>query len=114
MNRKNVLFAAIAAALAGQAFAQDPAAWRNDFVSTMSREAVQAELVAFKKAGVNPWSGLYDPLKYFTPRLSREAVTADYIAARAEVAALMGEDSGSVWLSAAGPRTDSGTLASAR
>jgi len=114
MNRKNVLFALIVAALAGQAFAQDPAAPRDDFVSSMSREAVQAELAAFKKAGVNPWSGAYDPLKYFTSTLSREAVSADYIASRAEVAALMGEDSGSVWLAAAGPRTVSDTLASTR
>ncbi len=43
MNRKNVLFALIVGALAGQAFAQDPAMPRNDFVSTMSREAVEAE-----------------------------------------------------------------------
>jgi hypothetical protein len=114
MNRKNVLFALIAAALAGQAFAQDPAAFRYDFVSTMSPEAVQAEFAAFKKAGVNPWSGAYDPLKYFASKLSREAVSADYIALRAEVAALTGEDSGSAWLAVAGTRTVSDTLASAR
>jgi hypothetical protein len=64
--------------------------------------------------GVNPWSGAYNPLNYFTSTLSREAVSADYIASRAEVAALMGEDSGSVWLAAAEPKTVSDTLASTR
>lgn len=114
MHRKNVLFAVIAAALAGQSLAQDPAAWRNDFVSTMSPESVQAEFVAFKKAGVNPWSGTYDPLKYFTSTRSRDAVSADYAALRAEVAALTGEDSGSASMTVAGFRGTGAALASSR
>jgi hypothetical protein len=95
MNRKIRFLAIAAAALAAQAFAESPTVLTDDFVSTASREAVQAELAAFKTAGVNPWSSAYDPLQNFASTRSRASVTADYIAARAEVAATMGEDSGS-------------------
>jgi hypothetical protein len=95
MNRKIRFLAIAAAALAAPAFAESPTVVTDDFVSTASREAVQSELVAFKATGINPWSSSYDPLKYFASTRSRASVIADYIAARAEVAATMGEDSGS-------------------
>ena len=113
MNRK-IVSALVMAAAAGSAFAQDPAAFKDNFVSTMSPEAVQAEFVAFKKSGVNPWSGLYDPLKSFASTKSRAEVTADYIAARGEVAAVTSEDSGSTWLPTAGHRGVSDTLTGLR
>lgn len=113
MNRKTVSILVIAAA-AGIAYAQDPAAPRDDFVSTMTTEAVQAELVAFRQSGVNPWSGLYDPLKLFVSKSTRPEVTAGYVAARASVAALMGEDSGSSWLAGAGAPVQGDTLAGVR
>jgi len=91
MNRKTFFFAVIAAALAGLAVAETPAVLQDDFVSVQSREAVQAELVAFRKAGVNPWSGTYDPLKYFVSVRSREAVTAEHMAATST------DDSGAGW-----------------
>ncbi|MBC5764936.1 DUF4148 domain-containing protein [Ramlibacter albus] len=114
MNRK-AIFAVIAAAFAGSAAAQAPEAFKDDFVSTLTRQQVQGDLIAFKKAGVNPWSGTYEPLKYFKSTRSRDDVTAEYIAARAEVAAATAEDSGS---SARRPvaidRAVSDTLAAAR
>jgi hypothetical protein len=113
MNRKIVSVLVMAAA-AGFAFAQDPAAFKDNFVSTMSPEGVQAEFVAFKKSGVNPWSGLYDPLKSFASAKSRAELTADYMAARGEVAALTSEDSGSTWPATAGHQGASNTLAGIR
>lgn len=100
MNRKTVSILVIAAA-AGTAFAQDPAQPRDNFVPSLTSEAVQAELMAFKKSGVNPWSGTYDPLKAFASKYTRDEVTTGYIAVRALVSALTGEDSGSALL--AGP-----------
>lgn len=102
MNRKTVSVLVIAAAAASTGFAQDPAAPKDNFVSTMTTQAVQAELVAFKKSGVNPWSGLYDPLKSFASKYTRDEVTTGYIKVRASVIALTGEDSGSVWLASGG------------
>jgi hypothetical protein len=80
----------------------------DNFVSTRSRADVQAELVAYKQAGVNPWSIQYNPLRQFKSTATRAEVTAAYIAARDEVAALHGEDSGSSYL-AQGPRTPAST-----
>lgn len=114
MKLQTVLFGLMAAAMAGHAAAELPLELRQDFVSTRSSEAVQAELFAFKKAGVNPWSGTYDPLKYFVSTRTREAVTAEYIAARDEVAAMNGEDSGSAYRAVATRGAVSDTLAAAR
>lgn len=113
MNRKTVSILVIAAA-ASTAYAQDPAAARDDFVSTMKPEAVQAELMAFKKSGVNPWSGLYDPLKSFVSKYTRAEVTTGYIAVRGLVTALTGEDSGSTWLAGAREPAQGDTTASIR
>ena len=59
---------------------------------------VQAELAAYKQAGVNPWSTQYNPLRSFRSATTREAVTAEYIASRDVVRELNGEDSGSTYL----------------
>jgi hypothetical protein len=94
------LIATAAASLSTPAAAQTaaPQGWQpsdTGFVSTKTVEAVQAELFAFKKAGVNPWSGTYDPLKYFVSSRTRASVTAEYLASRDDVAAMNAEDSGS-------------------
>ena len=102
MNRNIASIHAItAAAFAGQAFAESPTVLKDDFVSTASRAQVNAELVAYKKAGVNPWSTQYNPLRAFKSDTSRAQVTAAYVAARDEVAALNSEDSGSAYLAQA-------------
>lgn len=105
MNR-NIVSAAVfaAAALVGTAHAEGPIEAKNDFVSAKTVAQVQAELGQFRQAGVSPWSIQYNPLRAFRSTASRAAVTADYIAARDQVSAFNGEDSGSAWLQAAAPR----------
>ena len=99
MIRKSFTFAsiALASAFAGSAFAETPTVVDEPFVSSKSRADVQSELGAYKKAGVNPWSTQYNPLRNFRSGVTREAVTADYIASRDVVRALGSEDSGSTY-----------------
>jgi hypothetical protein len=104
MNRKAISALVIAAAAAGSAFAETPTVVNDNFVSTKSRAEVQAELFAFRKAGVNPWSIQYNPLAQFRSTADRQQVTAAYIAERDAVAAIGSEDSGSEYF-AQGPRT---------
>jgi hypothetical protein len=104
MNRKFAASALVlAAAFAGSAFAESPnAGVRNEnFTGTATRAQVQAELAAYKQAGVNPWSTQYNPLRSFKSTATRADVTAEYLASRAEVAALNSEDSGSAYLAQA-------------
>ena len=72
---------------------------------------MQADLAAYKQAGVNPWSTQYNPLAKFQSGTTRDAVTAAYIADRDQVAALTGEDSGSAFLAANRAVNDSTRLA---
>jgi hypothetical protein len=90
--------AVLIAAVAASAFAETPTVVTEPFVSTKSRAEVQAELFAYKKAGVNPWSTSYDQLASFKSNTSRQEVVAEYLASRDEVAALNSEDSGSAYL----------------
>jgi hypothetical protein len=115
MNRK-ILWMLVIAAASGAAYAQvpSPALSDDDFKYTMTTQAVQAEFVAFKKSGVNPWSGLYDPFKTFVSKASRAEVTAQYIAERARVSALMGEDSGAAWMAGPGYEATAATMAGIR
>ena len=100
MNRTIATSALVlAAAFAGQAFAETPLQGGNVFEGSRTRAEVQADLVNFKK-GPNPWSTQYNPLRNFQSSTSREAVTAAYIASRDEVKALNSEDSGSAYLAA--------------
>jgi len=88
----------LAAGFTGAAFADVTIAPNDTFVSSKTRAEVNADRVAFKKAGVDPWSRTYNPLKYFRSATTREAVTADYVASRDQTRALTGEDSGSAYL----------------
>ena len=111
MNRTIATSALIlAAAFAGQAFAESPLQGDAGFAGSRTRAEVQAELVTFKK-GPNPWSTQYNPLRSFQSGTSRDAVTAAYIASRDEVKALNGEDSGSAYLAAARSLNTATTLA---
>ena len=101
MNRKIASALVIAAYVTGNAFADDITVDPTPFAGTKSRVEVQAELAQHKAAGVNPWSTQYNPLKQFRSAKTREAVVAEYIAARDEVAALNSEDSGSAYLAQA-------------
>lgn len=112
MNRTLISAAVVAvAALSGNAFAESPTVVKDNFVSTKSRAEVQADLAAYKQAGVNHWSTQYNPLRGFKSAKTRADVTAEYVASRDQVAALTGEDSGSAWLSAAQRQSVPATLA---
>lgn len=101
MKTSRLLLAAAAlsvAALGAQADEADGSQFPLQVSSTKSRADVQAELVAYKQGGVNPWSIQYNPLKDFRSSKTRAQVTADFIANRDTVAAMTGEDSGSAYL----------------
>ena len=99
-----------AAAFGGAALAESPnAVPEQPFVSAKSRDAVRAELAQYKQAGVNPWSTSYNPLKGFKSATTRDQVTAEYIAARDQVAAFNSEDSGAAYLAQANGRSVVGT-----
>jgi len=103
--------AVLIAAAAGAAFAETPTVVNEPFVSTKSRAEVQAELFAYKQAGVNPWSISYNQLAGFKSSTSRQQVVAEYLSARDEVAAINGEDSGSAYLAQAfAQRTPTGPI----
>jgi hypothetical protein len=112
MNRYIATVALATAAFAGNVFAETPTVVTEQFKSTATRAQVQADLAAYKQAGVNPWSTQYNPLRTFKSAASRADVTGAYVASRDQVAALNGEDSGSAWLTANAQRgTISQTLA---
>ena len=98
MNAKLALSALLLAGFAGSALADDPTVVNETFTSTRTRAEVNAELAAYRAAGVNPWATSYQPLKYFRSATTRESVVADFLASRGEVRALTGEDSGSAYL----------------
>ncbi len=104
---------AIAAASANVAFADDITIDPHPFVPSLTRSEVQAQLQQYKGSGVNPWATSYNPIAGFHSARTRAEVTAEYIAARDEVAALNGEDSGASWLAAQARRTVPPVLAQA-
>jgi hypothetical protein len=111
MNRNAITAIALAAASAGNAFAEGPIGEEAAFVGAKTRAEVQADLAAYKRAGVNPWSTSYNPLRGFTSVKSRAQVAGEYISARDQVAAFTSEDSGSAWLQAGQRSPLSDTLA---
>lgn len=98
MNRKIAIALIAAAAAAGNAFAESPTIVEDSFVSAKSRAEVQAELAAYKQAGVNVWSIQYNPLRSLRGSKTRAEVVGEYISSRDRVAAMTGEDSGSAYL----------------
>lgn len=98
MNRKTTLALVLAAFAAGSAIADDGTMVPEPFVSTATRAEVMADLQQFRQSGVNTWADDYNPLTRFRGDRTREEVTREFIASRGTVAALTGEDSGSVFL----------------
>jgi hypothetical protein len=98
--------AAMGNAFAGTSLAGDISVESTPFVSGVSRAEVQAQLAQYKKAGVNPWSTSYNPLRSFESTKTRAEVTAEFQAARDQVAAFTREDSGSAYLARSGVRSD--------
>ena len=108
MNAK-LLLPIVAFIAAGAAHAETPTVVKDDFVSSKSRAEVQVELAAYKKAGVNPYSISYNPLRTFVSKASRQEVTAAYVASRDEVAAVNSEDSGAAYFAQGGHRGGNST-----
>ena len=104
MNRK-IAFALATAVVAGSALADDITIDTTPFQSTATRAQVQADLASYKKAGVNPWSTTYSPLRSFESSKSRAQVSSEYVASRDRVAAMTREDSGSAYLARNGQRS---------
>ena len=100
--RFKIASAVLIATVAAGAFADElPSIPTEPVVSTKTRAEVQAELIAYKQAGVNPWSTSYNQLAGFKSNRSRQEVMAEYLATRDEVAAINSEDSGSAYLAQA-------------
>lgn len=110
MKRTCALALAASLAAAGTAFADDITIDPFPFVSTASRAQVQEELRQHLQAGINPWADDYNPLAQFSSSMTRAQVTADLMDSRRAVAALYGEDSGSVYLAKAQAPARAGTL----
>lgn len=101
MKTSRLLLAAAAlsvAALGAQADEADGSQFAAPLATGKTRAEVQADLAAYKQAGVNPWAISYNPLKGFQSAKTRDQVTAEYLASRDTVAAMNGEDSGSAYL----------------
>lgn len=98
MNRNFALAVVIAAAAAGNAFADDITIETTPFKSTASRAQVQSELAAFRSSGSSPWADEYNQLSAFSSSKTRAQVVAEFRSARQEVAALTAEDSGSSYM----------------
>ena len=97
MNVSRIALAAAALSLAAfgaQADEADGSQYAQQFNGTKTRAEVQAELAAYQKAGVNPVSIAYNPLKSFKSEKTRAEVKAEYIHDRDAVTAMNGEDSG--------------------
>lgn len=99
-NHRLVTIAFIASALgySGSTRADDITLAPSPFVPSASRAQVRAELDAFRKSGIDPWSIHHDPLQDFKSSQTRAQVTAEYIRERDAVASMNGEDSGSTYL----------------
>jgi hypothetical protein len=99
MNAKLTLSSLVlAAAFAGNAFAESPIQGNDPFAPAKTRAEVQAELGAYQQTGVDLWSNWYNPLSGFQSQTTRQAVVADYLASRDQVNAFTSEDSGSAYL----------------
>ena len=89
-------------ASAGPVLAEEYSTEILNFVSSRTRAEVRAELFAYKKAGVNPWSMRYNPLANFRSEMTREDVLADFFASRDQAREFYSEDSGSFFLARSG------------
>lgn len=113
MNAKLVLSSMLlAAGFAGNALADEYVAV-EPFVGSKTRAEVRAELDAFKRSGVNPWSQTYNQVANFTSTTTQAAVVADFLESRDEVRAFTGEDSGSSHLAQARLSGGSASVAAA-
>lgn len=93
MNRNIALSLVLCAAGAVQA---DDITPEPPFTSTLTRAEVIADMQQFRRSGIDPWALDYNPLAAFRGDRMSAQLRDEYIADRARVAALHGEDSGSM------------------
>ncbi|HET8745114.1 MAG TPA: DUF4148 domain-containing protein [Ramlibacter sp.] len=98
MNRKITLTFAAASLVAASAFAETPMTDSLPFKASLTRAQVQAELAQHRSTGIDPYADGYNPLHEFRSTRTRAEVQAEFLAERALVSALNGEDSGSGYL----------------
>ena len=106
MTRTIASAVAIAAAMAGNAFADDIAIDPQPLVLKKSRAEVQADL---KKPGTSFGSSQYGMPQVKSGKSSKQLMN-EYVAARREVAAFNGEDSGSAYLARTGSPRNRATM----
>jgi hypothetical protein len=112
MNAKIAITSLVlAAGFAGSAIAETPLVVDQTIAGNRTVAEVQAEFAAYRKAGVNPWSISYNPLRSFKSATTRDAVVADYLASRDQVREFTGEDSGSHYLAQRGAQATDTLLA---
>jgi hypothetical protein len=103
-----------AAALApGHAYADDITVDPAPFVSTRARADVRAELMSQRQqvlAASGEWSMQQSTAVHPASDYTRAQARADFLAARPEVSAFTGEDSGSAYLARTARRGGSGSV----
>jgi hypothetical protein len=97
MNRK-IALVLLLACTGAVAYADDITMDPVPFTSALTRAQVMQDLRQYRQAGVNPWADDYNQLAQFRSSLSREQVLAEFMLTRDSVAALGGEDSGSMYM----------------
>ena len=108
---KKLTFLALSLVAAGAAFADDPTVVNDHATYDKTRAQVQTELQQARADGsIRNWSISYNQFAKFQGTQSRADVKAEAIAARAQSAALNGEDSGSFALSRQPKSRDAGPL----
>jgi hypothetical protein len=90
-------------ARAGTGLAGDISIETQPFTSTRTVAEVRAELAQFKASGVDPWADEYNPVQQFHGDRTRADVQAEFMQSRDEVAAMNGEDSGSIYMASRAP-----------
>jgi len=94
---------AVAAIASGNAYADDITVDNTPFVSSRTRADVRAEVMGqseLLRNASSEWSMQLNQAPQSTSGYTRAQATAEYIAARKQVQALNGEDSGSSYLAA--------------
>jgi hypothetical protein len=102
---------ALAAMACNNAYADDITVDNTPFVSSKTRAEVQAEVTGQDMSiASGEWAAQMNEPRQTISDLTRAQVTAEYLAARREVSALNGEDSGSFYFAMMPRRVDGSVI----
>jgi hypothetical protein len=107
---------AVAAIASGNAYADDITIDNTPFVSSKTRAEVRAEVTGqseLLRMASSEWSMQQSQTMQPTSGYTRAQATAEYIAARAQVSAVNGEDSGSSYFAALPRSVGAGVIVAA-